>query len=270
MFFFMVFAPSYIHRSLIIIVLCNAAFIAQGQKKIFDIPSRQTISINLPTKKIRAVINTQAKPKISIGKRYFWYDNTSIHETKAGYSGYLLDGDYKEFTYPGNDLLESGSFTSGLKNGLWTYWYENNEIRELSKWKHGKLNGKKYFYGYGGHLDTIETYKRGYLKHKKITHVSDTGEKIKHSRLWKIKNHRIFFLKKKNKKNTQKIASSSNLPPPVVKRIAAPEKNIKKASASTKQPYNKNKEKTSIKKRKEDNGMKKKKGVWTKFKSIFK
>lgn len=89
---------------------------------------------------------------------YFWYDNKVVHETRGNYSGYLLDGDYKEFSYPQNDLLISGRFKNGVKTGKWLRWAKDGSIIESATWKNGQLNGAKVYYDAKGGIAKTETY----------------------------------------------------------------------------------------------------------------
>ncbi len=156
-------------------------------QKEFEISNHQNISINTPSSKIRAVINTDNKKSRKIRmKRYYWYDNTSVHETIGGYSGYLLDGEYTEFTYPGNELSASGQFKNGLKSGKWITWNENHSLKEKSSWKNGELNGKRYSYGTNGSLVLVENYKRGKLNGKSVRYTPDSA-KISHYKQGKLK-----------------------------------------------------------------------------------
>ncbi len=156
-------------------------------QKEFEISNHQNISINTPSSKIRAVINTDNKKSRKIRmKRYYWYDNTSVHETIGGYSGYLLDGEYTEFTYPGNELSASGQFKNGLKSGNWITWNENHTLKEKSSWKNGELNGKRYSYDTNGSLVLVENYKRGKLNGKSVRYTLDSA-KISHYKHGKLK-----------------------------------------------------------------------------------
>lgn len=153
--------------------------VSNAQKE-FEISTHQNISVNTTSSKIRAVINTDNKKSRKIKMRkYCWYDNSSIHETYGGYSGYLLDGEYTEFTYPGNELSASGQFKNGLKNGKWITWNENNSIKEKSSWKNGELNGKRYSYDMNGSLVLVENYKNGKLNGKSVRYTPDST-KISH------------------------------------------------------------------------------------------
>lgn len=156
-------------------------------QKEFEISKHQNISVNTPSSKIRAVINTDnKKSRKTKMKRYYWYDNTLIHETIGGYSGYLLDGEYTEFTYPGNELSASGQFKNGLKSGKWTTWNGNHSLKEKSSWKNGELNGKRYSYGTNGSLVLVENYKRGKLNGKSVRYAPDST-KISHYKQGKVK-----------------------------------------------------------------------------------
>ena len=104
------------------------------------------------------------KVRTTTHKYYYWYDNKAVHETQGAYSGYVLDGDYKEFSYPTNNLVKKGSFRKGLKHGNWIEWNKDGTIKETSTWKKGILNGNKSYYNDSGAIKKTEKYHNGICK----------------------------------------------------------------------------------------------------------
>jgi hypothetical protein len=239
-------------------------------QKIFDISDHQNISLTPPSKKINAVIDTRSrKHKVAANKTYYWYDNIAIHETKGGYSGYLLDGVYKEFSYPGNDLVASGKFQNGLKDGIWTHWYENRHIKERSNWKNGKLNGKKYTYNDQGELSSIETYKHGSLNGKKTVFISDTLEKNTYYRHGEMKDRRN-FLSTKDKNDARRKIKPENKPLSAKNSEISKNKKTLKVRKKNSQDNIADKEtKTPDKKKMEKTRGKNRNRIWGKVKNIF-
>lgn len=208
---------------------------ANGQK-IFDISDNQSITVNLPGKKITAVINTRRKPKLVPTNTYYWYDNTSLHETKGGYSGYLLDGAYKEFSFPGNELLASGEYSEGLKDGSWTLWYDNHQMKERSKWRNGKRHGRCYAYDNSGALESIALFKGDRLYRKKTIVRKDTVLKNKVESKQPPKHKKIFqfFRHSKDESNATKVAPEKSEKITSVKAQPKLEKSSKSAPAANK------------------------------------
>jgi antitoxin component YwqK of YwqJK toxin-antitoxin module len=86
-------------------------------------------------------IPVNSEPDLYNDRFYFWYSSNRIHSTQGGYSGRLLNGNYKEF-YPGKALKEEGYFKEGLKDGIWKSWNEYGNLVEQYTWKKGLLSGK--------------------------------------------------------------------------------------------------------------------------------
>src|SRR5687768_1768458 len=77
------------------------------------------VYINYPDYSIKAIVLNDGK-KIAAKEEltYSWHAHNKIMETKGGYDGKLLDGDYTAF-YLSNAIKEKGAFNKGLKNGKW-------------------------------------------------------------------------------------------------------------------------------------------------------
>jgi hypothetical protein len=69
---------------------------------------------------------------------YYWYDNGNIRITQSGIFGYPLHGKYTVYDLEENILL-SGSFETGLKNGEWKYWYKNGNLKRVETFKKGEM-----------------------------------------------------------------------------------------------------------------------------------
>lgn len=143
-------------------------------------------------KKVEAGIALNEQTKTREENTYYWYDNNTIHQTQGSYSGYLLDGEYNEYTYPENKLAAQGQYKKGLKNNKWIYWYENGNIRLVENWKKGKLNGEKRLYAINGQVERTEHYHKGSKKEELTT--GGTGEqKPRQTSFWKKLRHTLYL-----------------------------------------------------------------------------
>jgi len=107
-------------------------------------------------------IPVNSGPELHNDRFYFWYSANRIHSTQGGYSGRLLNGDYKEF-YPDKTLKEEGTFKEGLKDGIWKTWNENGSLVQQYTWKKGLLSGKFIICDDKGYIRASGKYKNGTL-----------------------------------------------------------------------------------------------------------
>jgi antitoxin component YwqK of YwqJK toxin-antitoxin module len=119
--------------------------------------SQRSVFVTLPDKKISAKCMVRRLKSPKTGRIYYWFDNTAIHTTQGYYSGYLLDGEYAEYSYPGNALLVKGKFSRGLKTGTWLKWPSDGFLIEKTGWRKGKLR-YRYTYDAKGRVLTSERY----------------------------------------------------------------------------------------------------------------
>ncbi len=105
--------------------------------------------------------------KVSDKYWYNWYAQHDIKETKGGFDGKLLHGEYTEY-YDTKDLKRKGIVKKGLKKGKWKSWYKNGQISEITYYKNGLRHGKYVRYTSTGALATKGKYKKGILVVKKI------------------------------------------------------------------------------------------------------
>jgi antitoxin component YwqK of YwqJK toxin-antitoxin module len=93
---------------------------------------------------------------------YFWYSANQIQNTQGGYSGKLLNGDYRSY-YLNKNLMEQGSFNAGLKDGTWKSWTANGVLRESISWQNGWMTGEFNKYDDTGKLRLSGRYKNGVM-----------------------------------------------------------------------------------------------------------
>jgi len=164
----------YLLLSIFTTILINCTLNAKAQR-YFKTSNHRNIHISPTERKIDATIIIASKYPKSSSKVYYWFDNSEIHHTQGGSGGYLLDGDYSEYFYPGNNLSIKGNFKKGLKNGIWEAWYDNGDLKERAYWKKGYLSGKKYYYSSTGVIYKMEEYKKNCLNGFTFEWTSDTS-----------------------------------------------------------------------------------------------
>jgi hypothetical protein len=124
------------HIVLISLLLFCATGMRAGDKQ-----STYQVYINAPDQSIRAnVMSSNIKIDADPGRTYHWYAFNKVIETKGGYDGKLLHGEYSSF-YLNSNLKEKGQFRKGLKHGKWISWYDNGSIKDITMWKNGEKNG---------------------------------------------------------------------------------------------------------------------------------
>lgn len=129
--------------------------------KNYEEPIRRKIYLTPPGKKIEGTIILKTKIKPNSKSLYYWFDQAKIHTTQGAYSGYLLDGDYIEFSYPENNILLKGNFKRGLKHGMWIGWYSNGIIKSMNRWSNGSLNGTQKDFDSTGQLLSVQNFNHG-------------------------------------------------------------------------------------------------------------
>ena len=186
-----------------ILILGNSIFAQQQPEKT------SLLSINFPDRSVKfEVLNIKKNIRTNENLTYYWCAFNKILETKGGYGGKVLHGNYTAF-YLSENLEEKGRFDYGLKNGKWTVWYENGQIKEIISWSNGMLNGQcKYFDNKGIILSEVN-YRRGVLHGYKIIYSDNKvveTKKYKNGLELKIKEKKAESpkpekLKKETKKN---------------------------------------------------------------------
>lgn len=106
-------------------------------------------------------------------KLYYWYSANVIHTTQGGFSGRLLNGDYREY-YANKNLRELGEFNNGLKEDIWKSWTENGVLTQLYTWKRGIKSGAFSIYEETGKPSQMGTYRNNQLNGK-LTKIYKAG-----------------------------------------------------------------------------------------------
>ncbi len=120
-------------------------------------------------------------PSVKFDRFYYWC-NATIHMTKGGYSGKLLNGNYDEY-YSNKSLKTQGVFKEGLKEGYWKEWTENGALTSLMFWKKGLRDGSFCLYNEKGELLQAGQYKNDLLTGKiKFYHPKDSVEVVRYDK----------------------------------------------------------------------------------------
>lgn len=109
------------------------------------------------------ILPVSSEPDLYNDRFYFWYSSNTIHSTQGGYSGRLLNGNYKEF-YPNKTLKEEGNFKNGLKEGLWKDWNDAGNLMQQYTWKKGLRSGKFIVCDEKGYIKQSGYYKNDILQ----------------------------------------------------------------------------------------------------------
>jgi len=110
---------------------------------------------------------------------YHWFWKGEINKNEGGYSGKLLDGEFRKYLKTG-EFCDEGFFWRGLKNGVWKTWDKSGKLTAEFRWKNGVKDGKQVIYGDHG-LTIIERFRNG----KKI------GETKKYRYGRRVKNNKV-------------------------------------------------------------------------------
>lgn len=84
-------------------------------------------------------------------KTYYWFKSGGVHQSTANAAGNVLHDAYLKY-YRSNQLAEKGTFSYGLKTGVWKSWFENGQLRLQESWTNGYLDGEIINYDSNGNL----------------------------------------------------------------------------------------------------------------------
>lgn len=188
------------------------------------------ITVNYDDYTVKTQMLKQAKNiKVNNDLTYMWYASQKIMETKGGFEGKLIHGNYTSF-YLNNQLKEQGTIRYGLRNKKWKYWYPDGKLREVINWKNGLKNGEYLLYNDYGQLMAKGNFKNDKL-HKNFYTYGPDGKVIE---------------KKKYKSGNEVIE-----PPKTVKTKKEKEKKIKEAKPEGEKDKSLKREANKEKKKKE-------------------
>ncbi len=149
---------------LLFIIFSNVSFAQTKQNPI------SSIYIIYPDYTVKAdVLSEQKKIVLNENLTYYWYSSNKIIETKGGFDGKVLNGNYTAY-YLSKNLKEKGTFKNGLKTSKWTSWFTSGKISEITNWKKGVKDGVYKKYNEFGDLIEESNYKNGELNGTKIVY----------------------------------------------------------------------------------------------------
>lgn len=107
--------------------------------------------------------------KITASDKYWynWYAQHDIKETRGGFDGKLLHGQYTEF-YENKNLKKKGIFKKGLKKGKWKSWYKDGQLSEIVYYKNGLKDGKFILFNTSGEQVAKGKYDKGVKKKERV------------------------------------------------------------------------------------------------------
>ncbi len=115
------------------------------------------------------LLPTDKGKKVTASDKYWynWYAQHDIKETRGGFDGKLLHGEYIEF-YENKNLKKKGIFKKGLKTGKWKSWYMNGQISEIVYYKNGLRKGRDLVFNSSGEQISKSKYRKGELVKLKV------------------------------------------------------------------------------------------------------
>jgi hypothetical protein len=117
---------------------------------------------------------------------YYWFEKGNINSSQGAYSGKVLHGQFRVYDRETKQVLESGKFRKGLKNGRWLFWNDTGLLKRSEIYNDGTLDGMTLKYdSLGKPVDTLR-YNSGVLVLKK-TKSDSTGLFSKVKRFFKGK-----------------------------------------------------------------------------------
>lgn len=161
--------------SRIILILIFAQLIFQSlnaQLKKGENLHRTVYISNNDTTYVANVYLVDVSVKTNYETRYHWFKNNELHSNVGGYTGKLLDGQFKKICDDGI-LIEQGSYLNGIKSGVWKNWNRKGDLLSIISYKQGLKHG---FYKFYANASIIEegNYKRN-KKHSRSLVVNNDG-----------------------------------------------------------------------------------------------
>jgi hypothetical protein len=149
---------------------------------------KRGIVIQGPATTIRAELQDEGMlilPKME--NTYYWFEKGNINSSQSAYSGKVLHGQFRVYDRTTKQVLESGKFRRGLKNGRWLLWNSTGLLKRSEIYNDGNLDGITINYdSLGKPADTLK-YKNGALITKKASAIDTVGFISKVKRFFKKK-----------------------------------------------------------------------------------
>jgi hypothetical protein len=146
----------------IFFLFCDAGIVVKNTNSL---PKRREVIITSNKETIRASVNIENKKiRIDNDRLYFGYYLNKLYRTQGEIQGRPLDGKFSRYDL-NNNILESGNFEMGLKEGIWKLFSNGGYLIEVAEYQKGMLHGHRLIYK-GGQPDILEKYRNGKLKGK--------------------------------------------------------------------------------------------------------
>jgi antitoxin component YwqK of YwqJK toxin-antitoxin module len=144
---------------LIFIQLSGVASTRKIQKRDYEV----IIKTNEGTERAW-VSGKKTRIRLNDDRIYCGYFLNGLFCKQGELEGKPLNGKFCRYDSKEN-ILESGNYKHGLKDGLWKNLSSGGALIEKSEYRQGMLNGERVIYK-NGKSDVLEKYKRGILKGK--------------------------------------------------------------------------------------------------------
>ncbi len=167
---FAVYTQPFIMKLALHILLLFAPILAFSQK-MPEIDALNRVILNHKDSIIYAhLLPIEKSKKVHVSDAYWynWYAQHDIKETKGGFDGKLLHGQYTEF-YASKDLKKKGIIKNGLKTGKWKSWHKNGQLSEIWHYKNGLKHGKFIQFNEQGNYTSKGKYIKGKKKREKLS-----------------------------------------------------------------------------------------------------
>jgi hypothetical protein len=149
---------------------------------------KRGIVIQRPATTVRAELQDEGMlilPKIE--NTYYWFEKGTINSSQGAYSGKVLHGQFRVYDRTTKQVLESGKFRKGLKNGRWLLWNNTGLLKRSEIYNDGILDGITIKYDSLGKASNTLKYKNGALITKMASAVDTSGFISKVKRFFKKK-----------------------------------------------------------------------------------
>lgn len=159
--------------------------------------SKWEIIIRTQEGTIRTFVSVKKKKtSLNLTKFYYGYYMNELYCKQGELQGKPLNGRYCRYDLQDN-ILESGNFNYGLKEGLWKNLSPGGIITETNEYEKGVFSGERVIYK-NGKPDILEKYRKNKLigKPKSLNRV--IAAKNKENKFGKIKKKILRLIKKKH------------------------------------------------------------------------
>lgn len=168
---------------------------------------KNRVTVSQDTLKATFFITDKTPRHLKDKSFYYWYTSNQLSSTQGGYSGKLLDGNFKSF-YAHKNIKEQGEFKKGLKSGTWKSWYSDGVLQQKVEWSSGLKKGAFQEFDAKGRLLREGYYKANELHGKvAVYHRKDSVDYFNYKKGKLVNKGNKFFNKWINKLKKIKLPS---------------------------------------------------------------